>query len=248
MKPLYIFIHIPRTGGTTLSGSLYLHSPLKWDIEFVHMGPWGNEYRKRHAIPPIHQWPQDQKNQIQVVTGHDTFYGLHNDLRRESVRYFTFLRNPAKRLESAYNFYLCGFDSENASYSEPYLDFWTWYNRTQQDNSISKWLKERARIDNPKEVLSSFWHVGITEDLGSSMQMIYNELGIKNKWKSYRTSDGEHNQVEMHDLSHPDWQRDLKRRFKMNDVTVKKLEKRNQADFNLYNYFYAFHKSKKGKK
>lgn len=85
-----VFLHIPKTGGTSLHRAL----------RFVYVGD------KIYTSPPEIRSPEviaekvDEKQKVGLVRGH-VDYGLHRYIS-EPCRYFTMLRNPVKRIVSLF--------------------------------------------------------------------------------------------------------------------------------------------------
>jgi hypothetical protein len=103
--PLAIFMHLPKTGGSTMRGiikSIYgphgarNYSPMK---EYL-LGKMSEvELRRRELISEC-----DGNSGIRIVYGH-IFFGVDAYLRRD-CRYFTMLREPIGRLISNYHYRL----------------------------------------------------------------------------------------------------------------------------------------------
>lgn len=85
---LMIYLHIPKTGGTTLSHIL------DWNYRQVYVI---NHYDQ---IPPLLAWSDDEKRRLDCVRG-QIFYGLHQYLP-QTATYTTMLRHPVKRFVSQY--------------------------------------------------------------------------------------------------------------------------------------------------
>jgi hypothetical protein len=95
-KDKIIFIHIPKTGGSTLQGII------------------NREYGKKHTfnvknnrkVIDFINLSDSKKNNINVLKGHMAF-GHHNEfVDPNKVSYFTMLRDPIKRIISNYYFIL----------------------------------------------------------------------------------------------------------------------------------------------
>ncbi len=87
----FIFLHIPKTGGTTLNGLLQSNYP-------------GVRIRLMHSRLDEENFlslPETEKKEYRILSGHFP-YGLHRDLPFRSWRYLTLLRDPADRIASFY--------------------------------------------------------------------------------------------------------------------------------------------------
>jgi len=100
---LYVFLHLPKTGGTTIAQHIHknmdseeIYSSYE-DREVDHSFPV-----KKHVCEKINQLKN--KGKIKVILGHTVGYWLHELFPEKEVRYITFFRNPADFLISLYNF------------------------------------------------------------------------------------------------------------------------------------------------
>lgn len=84
MKSLYIFIHIPKTGGSSLNKNIKNQIN---ECEFSN----------------IKDLESKDKDMIFFITGHEVYYGVHKQFNNKNPYYIIFLREPAKRIESQYN-------------------------------------------------------------------------------------------------------------------------------------------------
>jgi hypothetical protein len=92
-----IFLHIPKTAGTTLNRIIERqYSPLA----IFTMDP----HRIRATAERFKRLPEARRRRLQVVRGH-LFYGIHEFLPQNAT-YITMLRDPVARLLSSYYFVL----------------------------------------------------------------------------------------------------------------------------------------------
>lgn len=92
-----IFLHIPKTAGTTLNRIIESqYSPfLIFTID---------PHRIRATVERLRQLPERRRRRLRVVRGH-LFYGIHEFLP-QGATYITMLRDPVARALSAYYFVL----------------------------------------------------------------------------------------------------------------------------------------------
>ncbi|PIG90647.1 sulfotransferase family 2 domain-containing protein [Gloeocapsopsis sp. IPPAS B-1203] len=127
-QPIVIYVHIPKTAGTTLrhivQSQFYPHNI----FEFYNL-----RQQERKGLSKFEQLSEFQKNNISFVSGHIGF-GLHSLLTRPCT-YITILREPVERVVSHY-FYL---QNRNAVSKETTLEeFVQTYKRAQ--NSMTSFL------------------------------------------------------------------------------------------------------------
>lgn len=91
---LDIFIHIPKTGGTSFNRLIQDHYS-KSRIAFLHDDP---EWSVERLIDKC----KDKNQKIQIISGHFS-YGIHEYIERP-YRYITILRNPIELVISLYDY------------------------------------------------------------------------------------------------------------------------------------------------
>ena len=90
-----IFLHIPKTAGTTLNRIIeWQYNPLS----IFTIDPYG----VRATAERLHELPEERRRRLRMVRGH-CYYGLHK-LLPQGATYITMLRDPVKRFLSSYYF------------------------------------------------------------------------------------------------------------------------------------------------
>jgi len=96
MPPIYAFVHIPFSAGTTVRNAILASHGA--DEVFDCYG-----WRRTSAAiaDQIRALSPARRERVKFLLGHQAWFGIHELFDRE-VRYFTFLRNPISRAVSAY--------------------------------------------------------------------------------------------------------------------------------------------------
>lgn len=206
MKPLAIFLHIPKTAGSSLSACFNLNfapsQQLYLDAGVMQLPPHSPESAARWDEKIIREYCEQNAKNIRYAHGHLAFYGVHHWLGEEyAPQYFTFLREPVARVISLYR-YVKG-QSEHDWNREISENNWTLENWARQ----SAWLKKRdgqtrrillgsedrsthgaalhapqletAHLKIAKARLREFWFVGLTETFHDDAHFLYGQFGFR---------------------------------------------------------------------
>lgn len=104
-EPLYIFIHVMKCAGTTISK--HLRDNFSEDeLLFIyrHVGNLEKGKERENVESYILSLPEKRRKEVKVIIGHRTYYGIHKLFPEKEARYVTFLREPLSRAISHYNF------------------------------------------------------------------------------------------------------------------------------------------------
>jgi hypothetical protein len=88
---LLIFLHIPKTGGTTM-GSIIRKNYKEKEIFFSH---------KKNLDKTWGQLTINDAEKVKIIRGHNSF-GIHEFFPNKNFQYFTILRDPVERAISLY--------------------------------------------------------------------------------------------------------------------------------------------------
>ncbi len=95
MTPTVLFLHIPRTAGSTLHG--IMKKQYADDEMFTGQLLFGDEIANFTALP------EERKKKLRIVKGHFA-HGVHELIPGGEGAYMTFLRDPIDRVVSLYHF------------------------------------------------------------------------------------------------------------------------------------------------
>ena len=185
-EQLIIFLHIPKTAGTTLRYIIQYQYPPAAIYEL-----YGSSGTHLQRVEKIQNLSETKKEKLKIISGHLSF-GLHEFLLRPCT-YFTFLRDPVKRAISMY--YHCKSRNENLK-TTTLEDFIQTPGRT---NSMTKYLsgeKFKLQLVDPSNVVNyqcsvetlelakrnireHFEVIGLLERFDESLMLLNKQLGWK---------------------------------------------------------------------
>ncbi|MFC3884152.1 sulfotransferase family 2 domain-containing protein [Bacillus songklensis] len=209
-KRLLIYMHIPKTGGTTLKNIIkkQYHSKEVW----FHM--------EKDMIPKLKE--KRKIDQLKCVGGH-CWYGLHEYFKRP-YQYFTILRNPIDRIVSEYYYILrrphhkAYPQVQNMSLME-FIHHFPLKSSNQQTRRISGCIHEPDLDLAKKNLQNNFTVAGLSEMFDESiflMKKTFNWGDI-----SYSKENVTNNRPSVTDMP--------------KDI-LSELEKRNEMDLELYTF------------
>lgn len=110
-RPLYIFLHVMKCAGTTISR--HLTENLETDKVLLLYERSNPDCQDRASIRnKILTLPRAARDNIRIIFGHNVYYGIHKFFPDREARYVTFLREPLDRTFSHYNFEVTMLDKE----------------------------------------------------------------------------------------------------------------------------------------
>jgi hypothetical protein len=227
MRVVYLLAHLPKTGGTTINVHLARH--LRWDEEFVHLGPWGEHRRRAEGRRPISERTPQELRRVRVVSGHQVDGSTHDLFPDAEARHMTIIREPAARLVSQYNYRM----SAPAAGVVPFEDWYAGIPR----NPATRWLRRRFAPGAPFRdllaVLRDFWFVGTTEQLDEDLPGLFAAIGVPQGHERVRVAGGDDG---LDGLEFPDDRGLITVRLEVNDSIREMVHRDHPKDLRLWRF------------
>ena len=183
MKDLFIHLHIPKTGGTTLRDIIRR----QYQSEKILMIPKLDE-----SEDILKEVSTSQINQLKLIQGH-LKYGIHNHFHRRA-KYFAIIRDPINRVLSTYYYVLSQKNNpQNLSTSNNQMTIYDYVQSGVNPFLINGQTQlisgKTGNIDNPiikseelfslakENIANDFLFLGITEMFDETILILKNMLG-----------------------------------------------------------------------
>jgi len=183
MKDLFIHLHIPKTGGTTLRDIIQR----QYRSEKILMIP-----KLEESENILKEVSTSQINQLKLIQGH-LKYGIHNHFHRRA-KYFAIIRDPINRVLSTYYYVLSQKNNpQNLSTSNNQMTIYDFVQSGVNPFLINGQTQlisgKTGNIDNPiieseelfslakENIENDFLFLGITEMFDETILILKNMLG-----------------------------------------------------------------------
>jgi hypothetical protein len=188
MDRVYIFIHIPKTAGTSLR--YHFQKYLIDQQDFIHFANKGNKMAIKNKILPFEQRPLIERNKAKVLLGHNINIDTKKLFTNKEIIETVIFRSPQEWQISRYNEYA----NSRILRSENYYSYDEWVKiekiHSQFDWFLLNYCKEiQIPIDEDEkyklinEQLAKLSHVFFVDELEQSMKYIFDDLNISDKVK-----------------------------------------------------------------
>lgn len=190
-RPLWIFLHIPKCGGTTFKAHVEQH--LRIEETFFEFSNWGRQYRADRGLPEFTERPDEERARAEILAGHRIGYGIHRAVPGpRQPRYFTALRDPAERCISLYN-YRWSRGQAPDDFEEWYSGWYLVHQRDFQTGFLASKLFGAAlpqageqRLAMAKQLLELCWFVTTTDRWNDGLDLLFAAMGLPGDWQHLR--------------------------------------------------------------
>jgi hypothetical protein len=185
-KEIYIFTHIPKTGGTTLR--VHFQKYLDDQVEFIHLANKGHKWAAEKGLKEFPDRPQNERERAKVILGHQVNFQTKNLVPNLSPIEIVFFRDPIQWEISRFN----QFVNRQVNEGKEIITFQKWINSIEKTHSQFDWflsyylnLKANVRALNPRSkenlllyTLENFKHVYFLDDFKQKTNQIFKCLDI----------------------------------------------------------------------
>lgn len=191
-SPLYIFLHIPKTAGTSL---VQMMKAALGPGEFLDL--YGVQRTTEVLLSDIAALSPERRARIRFAAGHQVWHGIHEALGRPA-RYITFLRSPVARVLSCYRMMRRdpsnGFNAAITRHCPTFSRYVSSPSHPLVSNHMSVLLARRGagpdhnaddcwRVNNQwleraDQNLANFWFVGFQETYEQDCRILCEHLGL----------------------------------------------------------------------
>lgn len=186
MADLHVILHIPKTGGQSIR--FHLQRNLRFDSEYVHIGPYGRRHASETGVLPWEERSDAERAHARVLHGHHLTSKSHLLVPEPRVvKYAGLLRDPASRMVSHYNFNV---ELKWVRKGQEAPD-WAWWYRGQKRNYVCRWIKEtflglpfdesqpdEALFAEITGVLEGFWLLATLPHFDTFVTRLYADIGV----------------------------------------------------------------------
>lgn len=222
----WFFLHIPKTGGTSLTQEI---ANIRCPFYNIHIDLDDRDVSyQQKLVDAVRQFGQKKVEQdYRWVSGHIPVTMLSAELQQwEEMPLLTMLRDPVRRVISDYRYQRTPLHPQHREFVAEFPTFWSYAESSFARNKMFQFLRpdENATLDETITfIINRFAFVGIIEQYAASFQLLTSLMGQYGVPTIYerKTPDTELNKIDFTEAV----------RFKLKQL--------NATDVALYNFFYA---------
>jgi hypothetical protein len=176
MTPIWFFYHLPKTGGQTLRD--HLAQEIGRNTGYLHLGKWDREME--FGREEVAAMDPAERDRLTAIGGHPLCNDYRDFFPDRAVREITFIREPAARIVSHYNFNC----TMMARRGQPAPPFEAWLGdkpANLQSTRLAQVLgmsRKPLNFSKTLHALQRFFFVGTTENLDRMLPLLLGSMGL----------------------------------------------------------------------
>jgi hypothetical protein len=202
---VYIFAHIPKTGGTTMRKHFETH--LEPYTEFIHLaGPKAFYHRGGGAegILPFEKRSLEERQKARVILGHRVNINTHKLVPGKRHKHIVFLRDPVSWTVSRYNWKM----NVRRKEGKEILTFDQWYSSVRERQTQLRWLLKvyagkrfapflpaSRKLKMANALLETFDVVSLTERINMDCPLLFKHIGVPEDFESANVAGQRHPKI-----------------------------------------------------
>lgn len=226
---IYIFAHIPKTGGTTLDRHFEKHMTLH--VDYIPLSGPGEQRAIAQGLKPFKERSLEDRMKAKVILGHQVRWNTHELVPGKKPRYIVLIREPISWIVSRYNWAM----KVRRERNENIISFDEWFEETKHRQSQLFWFlrnfaetKFIRRMPGPRrlrrmnEIIEQFSMVTTTERLDEDGAKLLHLMGLPDELERKNVAGVDHDKI-----------------LKVTDELRERLEEDMATDLQLYRQWKA---------
>jgi hypothetical protein len=186
---VFIFAHIPKTGGTTLDRHFETHMNLH--VDYIPLSGPGERRAVAQGLAPFRERSLEDRQQAKVILGHQVRHNTHQLVPGKQPHYILLIREPISWITSRYNWAM----RVRKERRQPIIKFDRWYQQTKRAQSQSlwflrnfaeghrflRWVPPQFRVRQMNAIIQNFSMVTVTERLDEDGPLLMQRMGLPDR-------------------------------------------------------------------
>ncbi len=177
-----LFMHIPKTAGTSVGKALQASFDVFHSVAWTHVGKSFRAKTKKAL------YARTRSAQRQVLMGHFSWIEVQYWKNQElPIKLATIIRDPLARFVSNYNYNCSSSHPLNGQFRERFPNMEAYARQLESDHQLNVMIGAFYSFDHALELLCKYYtFIGVTEHLGASLDHLRLSHGFENNVVEYR--------------------------------------------------------------
>ena len=197
---VFIFAHIPKTGGTTLDR--HFETYMNLHVDYIPLSGPGERRAIAEGLAPFQERSLTDRQQAKVILGHQVRRHTHQLVPGKQPHYIVLIREPIAWVTSRYNWAM----RVRKERHQPIISFDQWYQQSKHAQSQTlwflrnfaeghrflRWVPQNLRVRQMNRIIQTFSMVTVTERLDEDGPLLMQRMGLPNTLKRRNVAGVDH--------------------------------------------------------